>query len=94
MITKRSDWQVITCYYYIKAVAQFSTHIKIYGLLKIINNFDFSEEKTANAETDPTKEQMPSLTRRVMDIMLMKKTNMEKNVEHFKSNGIKLTGGK
>lgn len=85
---------MITCYYYIKAVAQFNTHIKIYGLLKIINNFDFSEEKTANAETDPTKEQMPSLTRRVMDIMLMKKTNMEKNVEHFKSNGIKLTGGK
>ena len=85
---------MITCYYYIKVVAQFNTHIKIYGLLKIINNFDFSEEKTANAETDPTKEQMPSLTRRVMDIMLMKKTNMEKNIEHYKSNGIKLTGGK
>ncbi|KAM7439577.1 hypothetical protein ABFA07_011033 [Porites harrisoni] len=52
---------------------------------------DDNEEKTANGETDPTKEQMPSLTRRVMDVMLMKKTNMEKNVEHFKSNGIKLT---
>ena len=85
---------MITCYYYIKAVVLFNTHIRIYGLLKIINNFDFSEEKTANGETDPTKEQMPSLTRRVMDIMLMKKTNMEKNVEHYKSNGIKLTGGK
>ena len=72
----------------------FNTNIRIYGLVKIINNFDFSEEKTANGETDPTKEQMPSLTRRVMDIMLMKKTNMEKNVEHFKSNGIKLTGEK
>ena len=72
----------------------FNTNIIIYGLVEIINNFDFSEEKTATGETDPTKEQMPSLTRRVMDIMLMKKTNMEKNVEHFKSNGIKLTGEK
>ena len=36
---------------------------------------------------------MPSLTRRVMDVMLMKKTNMEKNVQHYKTNGIKLTGG-
>ena len=87
---------MITCYYYIKfkAVLPFNNHLRIYRLLKIINNFDFSEEKTANGETDPTKEQMPSLTRRVMDIMLMKKTNMEKNVEHFKSNGIKLTGEK
>jgi len=27
-----------------------------------------------------------------MDVMMMKKTNVEKNVEYYKSNGVKLTG--
>lgn len=27
-----------------------------------------------------------------MDVMMMKKTNLEKNVEHYKAEGVKLTG--
>ena len=27
-----------------------------------------------------------------MDIMMMKKTNLEKNVQHYKAEGVKLTG--
>lgn len=52
---------------------------------------DDKEQKSNNSDSDPEKEPIPSLTRRVMDVMLMKKTNMEKNVQHYKTNGIKLT---
>ena len=27
-----------------------------------------------------------------MDVMMMKKTNLEKSVEHYKAEGVKLTG--
>lgn len=48
-------------------------------------------QQSNDNDTEPAKEEEPSLTRRVMDVMMMKKTNMEKNVEYYKSNGVKLT---
>ena len=49
-------------------------------------------QKNDEGNVNPTDEQEPSLTRRVMDVMMMKKTNLEKNVEHYKAEGVKLTG--
>ena len=49
-------------------------------------------QKNDEGNGNPTDEQEPSLTRRVMDVMMMKKTNLEKNVEHYKAEGVKLTG--
>ena len=40
---------------------------------------------------NPANEDM-SLTRRVIDVMMMKKTNLESSVEHYKNEGIKLEG--
>lgn len=49
-------------------------------------------QKNNEGDANSTEEEGPSLTRRVMDVMLMKKTNIEKNVEHYKAEGVKLTG--
>lgn len=49
-------------------------------------------QKNDEGNGNPTDEQEPSLTRRVMDVMMMKKTNLQKNVEHYKAEGVKLTG--
>ena len=49
-------------------------------------------QKNDEGNGNSTDEQEPSLTRRVMDVMMMKKTNPEKNVEHYKAEGVKLTG--
>lgn len=49
-------------------------------------------QKNNEGDANSTEEEGPSLTRRVMDVMLMKKTNIEKNVEHYKVEGVKLTG--
>ena len=53
----------------------------------------FREQKSEDDDTESAKDEVTiNLTRRVMDVMLMKKTQMEKNVEHYKNNGVKLTG--
>ena len=49
-------------------------------------------QKNDEGNGNSAEEQEPSLTRRVMDVMMMKKTNLEKNVEHYKAEGVKLTG--
>lgn len=54
--------------------------------------FSKREQKSDDSDVEPAKEQVPNLTRRVMDVMLMKKTNLERNVEHYKKTGVKLTG--
>ncbi|XP_068753485.1 uncharacterized protein [Montipora capricornis] len=52
---------------------------------------DDNEQKAQDFDTEAQKDQVPNLTKRVMDIMLMKKTNLERNVEHYKNEGVKLT---
>jgi len=52
---------------------------------------DSKEQKAEDFNAEPHKDQVPNLTKRVMDIMMMKKTNVERNIEHYKNEGVKLT---
>ena len=56
------------------------------------NVYSNREQKAEDFNAEPHKDQVPNLTKRVMDIMMMKKTNVERNIEHYKNEGVKLTG--
>ncbi|XP_020626416.1 uncharacterized protein LOC110063762 [Orbicella faveolata] len=60
--------------------------------IRIERDEDDKLQKNDEDSGNSAEEQEPSLTRRVMDVMMMKKTNLEKNVEHYKAEGVKLTG--